>query len=194
MELHDAVARHPMQEIVGGEAMIEGADIDIVHVEQEPAIGAPRHLADKLPLRHLRATEGDVARHVLQGETAAEEVLDMTDTVNDVIQRLRGVRHGQEVVQVHAVNAGPAQMIGNPFRVHALRKVFQPAQIVHVEGRRGSDREGHAVHHDGIPLADLVEDAQRLAARDHIVLGYDLEPIDGRRSIQDLRIMLGSEA
>ena len=41
MELHDAVARHAVQEIVGGEAVIEGADIDIVHIEQEPAVGAP---------------------------------------------------------------------------------------------------------------------------------------------------------
>ena len=39
MELHDAVARHAVQEIVGGEAVIEGADIDVVDVEQEPAIG-----------------------------------------------------------------------------------------------------------------------------------------------------------
>lgn len=36
--------------------MIVGADIDIVHVEQEPAIGAVRHLAHELPFSHLGLT------------------------------------------------------------------------------------------------------------------------------------------
>ena len=40
MELDHAIARHAVQELVGGEAVVEGADIDIVDVEQEPAIGA----------------------------------------------------------------------------------------------------------------------------------------------------------
>ena len=40
VELHHGIGRYAMQELVGGEAMIEGADIDVVHVEEEPATGA----------------------------------------------------------------------------------------------------------------------------------------------------------
>ena len=117
MELDDPIARHAMQEFVGGEAVVEGADIDVVDVEQEPAIGAPCHLAHELPLGHLGLAEGDVARHVLERQPASEKVLNLADAVDDVVQRLLGVGDGQEVVQVHPVHAGPAQMIGDPFRV-----------------------------------------------------------------------------
>jgi hypothetical protein len=46
------------------------------------------------------------------------------------------------------------------------------------------------VHHDGIALADPVEHVQRLAALDHVVLGDDLEPVDGGGAFEDLPIML----
>ncbi len=193
MELDDAIARHAMQEIVGGELVVEGAHIDVVDVEQQPAIGAPRHLAHELPLGHLRLAEGDVARHVLEREAAAEKILYLADAIDDVVERLLGVRDGQEVVQVHPVHAGPAQMIGDPFGVHALGKFLQRAEIVHVERRGRGDGERYAVHHDGVALADLVEHVQGLAALDHVVLGDDLEPIDGRVAVKDLLIMLGPE-
>ena len=148
MELHDAVARHAVQEIVGGEAVIEGADIDVVDVEQEPAIGARRDLAHELPFGHLRLAEGDVARHVLERQPAAEEVLHLADALDHVVERLLGVGDGQKVVQVHAVHAGPAQMIGDPFGVDALGEPLQRAEIVHVERRGRGDRQRHAVHDD----------------------------------------------
>src|SRR5262245_41102136 len=74
MELNDPIARHAVQEVVGGEAVVEGADIDVVDVEQKPAIGAARHLARELPLGHLRLAEGDIARYVLEREPASENV------------------------------------------------------------------------------------------------------------------------
>jgi hypothetical protein len=39
----------------------------------------------------------------------------------------------------------------------------------------------------------LVEQVQGLATLDHIILGEDLEPIDGRVAVKDLPIMLGPE-
>jgi hypothetical protein len=39
MELHQAIARHAVEEIVSRETVIESAHIDVVDVEQEPAIG-----------------------------------------------------------------------------------------------------------------------------------------------------------
>ena len=39
-------------------------------------------------------------------------------------------------------------------------------------------------------LHDLIEDRQRLAARDHVVFGNDLKPIDLRVLVEDLAIVL----
>jgi hypothetical protein len=111
MELHHAIARHAVQEIVSREAVVEGAHIDIVHVEQEPAIGAICHLAHELPFGHLRLAEGHIARHVLERQPAPENILHPAHAIDDMVERLFGVGHGQEIMQVHAMHARPAQMI-----------------------------------------------------------------------------------
>ena len=111
VELHHAIARHAVKEFVGGEAVVESADKDVVDVEQEPAIGASRHLAHELPLGHLRLAEGHVARHVLKREAATEKILYLADPLDHVVERFLGVRDRQKIVQVHAMHAGPAQMI-----------------------------------------------------------------------------------
>src|SRR5215211_3023449 len=46
------------------------------------------------------------------------------------------------------------------------------------------------MHHDRIALADLVEHAQGLTARQHVVLAEDLEPVDRRITGEDFVIML----
>ena len=45
------------------------------------------------------------------------------------------------------------------------------------------------MHDYGIPLGDLVEDITRPAARVHEVLGDNLEPIDGRPVLKNVREM-----
>jgi hypothetical protein len=137
--------------------------------------------------------EGDIARDVLEREPASENVLNLADTVNDVVQRFLGVRDGQEVVQVDPVHAGPAEMVGDPFRIDARGEFFQRAEIIHVERRGGGNRERDAVHHHGITLDDLVEQAQGLAALDHVVFRDNLEPIDGGVAIENLFVMLRSQ-
>jgi hypothetical protein len=104
MKLHHAVARHAAEELVGRETVVEGAHINVVDVEQQPAIGAACNLAYKLPFGHLRLAEGHVARHVLEREPATEKILHPADAFDD---------------------ARPAQMIGDPLRLHALPSFFK---------------------------------------------------------------------
>ena len=80
VELHDAVGRDAVDELVRVEVVVEGRDEDVVDVEQQPAAGAPRQLGEELPLRHLGMGELDVGRHVLERERAAEIVLHVVDT------------------------------------------------------------------------------------------------------------------
>src|SRR3954447_14777929 len=49
------------------------------------------------------------------------------------------------------------------------------------------------MHHDGIARADPFENAERLAAGQHIVLADHLEPVDRRLTIQNLVIVLRAE-
>ena len=137
MELHHAVARDAVEKGGGVESVVEGAHIDVVDVEQEPAIGAVCDLGHELPFGHLRLAEGDVARDVLEGQAAAEEVLHLGDALHHVVERLLGVGDGQKVVQVHAMHARPAEMIGDPLWICALGERLQALQIFHVERRRG---------------------------------------------------------
>jgi hypothetical protein len=76
-----------------------------------------------------------------------------------MVEGLLGVGDRQQVVQVHAVHARPAEVIGNPFGLDARGKRLQALEVVHVERRGGGNGERHAVHDDGIAVADAVEHA-----------------------------------
>ena len=182
MELHDTVARDALQKVVRGKAVVERAHIDIVDVEQEPTIGAVRHLGDEFPLAHFRLAERHIARNILQCQATTEHILHLAHAVDHVIERFFGIGNRQQVMQVHAVHARPTQMVGNPFRIDALSECFEVAEIVHIERCGRGDGHRHAMHHDWIAFANLIEDVERLAARNHVVLGEHLEPINGRRA------------
>ena len=124
----------------------------------------------------------------------AEEILHQLHAADDVIERFLGVGDRQQIVQILAVHAGPAQMIRNPFRFDAPSEVFQVLQIFEIRRRGGSDRQRHAVHHHGIALADPVEHAQRLAARQHVIFADDLEPVDRRMALEDFVVVLRAQA
>jgi hypothetical protein len=133
---------------------------------------------------------GHVARHIFECQPPPEKILHLADAIDDVVERLLGIGDRQEIVQVHAMDAGPAQMIGDPGRLHPVRQRLQPAEILQIERGGGRDRERHAMHYDGIAFADAVKDAQGLAAIDHVIFGDDLEPVDFRLAFEDLAIML----
>ena len=50
--------------------MVHGAHMDVVHVHEQAAAGALRHLGQKLPLRYDGVAEAQVARRVLDEQHA----------------------------------------------------------------------------------------------------------------------------
>ena len=118
------------------------------------------------------------------------KVLHQLHPADDVIERFSGVGDRQQIVQVLAVHAGPAQMVRNPFRLDPPGEVFQALQIFEIGRGGGGDRQRYAMHHDGIAFADPVERAQRLAARHHVVFADDLEPVDRRIAVEDFVVVL----
>ena len=176
MELAHAGPRHGTKEGHGVELVVEGADIDVVDVEQDLAIGAPRELGDELPLGELGGGVGDVARHVLQHQAAAEMVLHAPHALGDVVERFLGVRQRQQVVHVEATQAREAQMVGNPHRLHAIDEGGEVVEIAPVQRIDRADGQRHTVQRHRIVAADAVEPVQRGATRHHVVFREHFEP------------------
>ncbi len=194
MDLLHPLGGHAGQIGVGIEAVVVGADVDIVDVEQDQAVGALRDLAQELPLGERRVPVADVAGDVFEQDAPAQELLHRRHPAYDVADRLLGVGKRQQVVEVLPGEAGPAQVIGDPQRLHALGQRLDLAQIVLVERVGAADRQGHAVHDHGIVGADAVEPFQRAPAVDQIVLGEDLQPVERRTGRRDLLVVRGAQA
>ena len=105
---------------VGIEVVILRRDVDVVHVEQDAAVGALDDLVEELPLGHLGDVELGVAADVFDGDGNLEEVLDLADLFGGDARGLEGVGHREQVVRVGAVDAAPAEVVGEPGRLRAL--------------------------------------------------------------------------
>ena len=193
MNLPNALARHSAKVVEGVEAVVVGADVDVVDVQQDPAVGPLGDGGQKLPLRDARVGVGHVARHVLEQDPPAKVVLHPAHPAGDVRDRLLGVRQRQQVMQVAAVDAGPAQVIRDPFRLDPAGEPFQAREVVEVEWIGASDGERYPVHDHWIVLADPIEEVQRLPPVDEVVLADDLEPVDGRTGLEHRRVVLRPE-
>ena len=77
------------------EAVIDGLDVHIVHVEQKPAAGAARNLAQERDLAHRRIGESDIGGGILEQHPAPERLLHLLDMVADARERLLGVGQRQ---------------------------------------------------------------------------------------------------
>ena len=101
MELLHALAPASRRGSGAIELVVARADIDVVDVEQDQAVGAAARPRAGTPIRScVEAAKRDVARDVLQQDPAAEQVLHRAHARDDVRERLLGVGQRQEVVQV----------------------------------------------------------------------------------------------
>ncbi len=95
------------------DTMVACIDVDVVDVDQQPAAGARGDRRHELVLGDRRFREREIARHVLHEQLAAEKVLHGRHAHAHVIERLLGIRQRQQVVEVPAGDAAPAQVFGN---------------------------------------------------------------------------------
>ena len=100
--------------------MILRGDVNVVHVEQNAAVGALDHFVQKFPLRHFRDVKLRVAAHVLDGDGNFQKIAHLANFLRRDSRGLKGVGHGQQIVRVAPVDAAPAKMIGKPGRFGAL--------------------------------------------------------------------------
>jgi len=118
----------------------------------------------------------------------------LEDKIHDVAQRLLGIRQRQQVVQIRAADAGPAQVIRNPRGLYPGRQRPDLANVVQIERRAAANRQRYAVHDERIVLANACQVVQRLATRYQVVLGDYLEPVDCRSFGQHGLVVIGTQA
>jgi len=176
------------------ELVIDRAHVDVVDVEQNQAIGARGDLAQKLPLCQAGIAEPDVARDVLQQDAAAEEILHGAHALDDIGERLLGIRKRQQVVRVAPGDAGPAEVVRDPGRLDALRERLELAQILAIERCAAADRQRYAVHRERIALADTHQIVQRPATGHQVILGQHLEPVDRGAGCEDRLIVRDAQS
>ena len=194
VHLRHALGRHGVEVFVGVEAVVLRGHVDVVHIEQNPAVRALDHLAEKLPLRHFGDVELDVAAHVFDRDGDLQKVLHFADIARGGFHGFPRVGHGQKVVRVAAVHAAPAEVIADPRRLRALGQALEFAEVVAVRARGVAEVHRDPVLDHAVLLEDLVEDVERAARIEHVVFGNDLEPIDERLFLQDVRVMGDAQA
>ena len=174
--------------------MVARADIDIVHVEQQQAVGAFRHFGQKIPFAAVGGAKADIARRIFDQNALPQIILHTADIVDDALQCRCVIGQRQQVMAVMRVDPGPAQMIRNPQRLDPIGERLQRRQIGAVERLVGPDRQRHTVHDHRIIGANPVERRHRASARHHIIFRYDLQPFDRLGPRQEIGIVDGTQA
>ena len=103
--------------------MILRRDVNIVHVQQNAAVGALHHFVQKFPFGHFGNVKFGVAAHVFDGHRNFQEIAHFANFLRGDSRRFKGVRHGQQIVRVAAIHAAPAEMIGEPGSLGALAPI-----------------------------------------------------------------------
>ncbi len=178
VDLRDALGGDAVDVVEWIEAVVLRRDVDVVDVEQDAAVGGFDDLVQELPLGHLGFVKFGVAADVFDGDGDLEEVLHLADARCRRLHGFEGVRHREKIVGVAAVDAAPAEVVGEPRGLRAAGQGLEALEVFAVGRLSGAKVHRDAVLDDSVLLEDLVEDLERPAAVDHVVFGDDLEPVD----------------
>ncbi len=96
MDLDNPVRGNRIDELQWIEVVVEGGNKDIVHIEQEPAIGPLAEFPDKRSFIHFRLVESHITRHVFDCYAAPEKILDPSNPVGDMVECFGRVRYSAE--------------------------------------------------------------------------------------------------
>jgi len=147
--IFDSLGRQRRHVLLGPEAVIGRAHVDVVDVEQDAAVGPLGELGEELPLGHDRVRKGEVARDVLDEDLPVQPLLHGAHARDDVRQRLLGERQRKQVVRIVAADAAPAKMVRNPRRLEAPRQGRELPQIGLVQRVGRAERQRRAVEDRG---------------------------------------------
>ena len=95
-------------------------DVNVVYVEQDAAVGALDDFVEEFPLGHFGNVKFGVAADVFDGDRNFEVVADFAHFLRGELRGFECVRHRKEIVSVAAVDAAPAEVVGDPGCLGAL--------------------------------------------------------------------------
>ena len=194
VELSDAMVRDVVEIVVRVEAMILRRNVDVIYVEKDSAIGHFHDFAEEFPLGHLGLVELCVTTDILDTDGDLDKVADGADFRGGMFRDCEGVRHGEQVVGVTAIDAAPAKVIGKPWGTGALDEGAKTLEVLTVGFIGGAEVHGDPVLDDAVLLEDAVEDLEGAAGIDHKIFRDDLEPIDDGFFLEDVAIMRDAKA
>ena len=189
-----AVGGYAVYVLHGIEAVVLRGDVDVVDVEEDAAVGCVNNFVQELPLGHLGLVELGVAADVFYGDGDFKEVLHFADAGGGSTNGLKGVGEWEEIVGVAAVDASPAEVVGEPWRFGAPGEVFESLEVFAVERLSGAEVHGDAVLDDAVLFEDLVEDFEGAASVDHVIFGDDLKPVDEGLLGEDVIVVRDAKA
>ena len=91
--------------------MIDGVDVNIVHVQMNAAVGFTGNSVEELNLIHFGKRGMQVVGGVFHSNAAAQPVLHFADTARGMLHHFFSERQRQQIVKMTAVVA-VAQMVG----------------------------------------------------------------------------------
>jgi hypothetical protein len=176
VQVAHAVQRQPVEEIQRIVAVVYGVDDDVVHVEQQVAVGGFEHRGDELRLGHFRSRLR-VVGDVLQRDAQAQLVLNDADALGDVAHRVLGEGNRHQVVEVAELVPAGGEVLGVIANAVGIQESAQIPQEIAVQGSWPPDVERQAVADEGLGLGPLAQDVPEGAPEVHPVLGGDFEKI-----------------
>lgn len=163
MELADTIDGDGLEVGVDGEAVVKGADVDVVDIQEDLAVGALGDLAQEVPFGEFAFGESDVARDIFEQDLASEGILDLLDARDDVADGFFGVGEREKVVAVVSTECAPAQVIRDPRRLEALFEGFECVEVFDRERVGIADAKGDSVHYDRAMGAHPLQHGPRAA-------------------------------
>ena len=194
MDLVDRVRRDLGQECVEVQPEVVRVHVRVVDVEQQPATRTLDDRGQKRAFGQGRVLERDVGAQVLDQHLATEEVLQLAHARRQVLDGLLGVGQRQQVVEMLAVDVGPASVFADEVRLETTHGVSHPAQVLAVERVRRAEAQPDSVQAQRVGRANTLECAHRGPAVVEVVFGVGFQPADVGHSVQDCLVVRRSQA
>src|SRR5262249_48850536 len=123
------------------EAVVAGADIDVVYIAQDTAAGTLGNGGDKLPFGDCRMAEAQITARILDENLPAEKILHHLDVLADDCERVLGQWEGQQFGEMHTFERAPRQVLRDEARLDSFSDSSQPCQMRDVEAVSAAQRQ-----------------------------------------------------
>ena len=158
--------------------MVEGIDVDVVHVEVDVAVGFPCDGVEEFHFAHFSQRAVGVIGGVFHRNPHFQYFLHAADTRGGVAHGFPGKRQRQKVVYKTVV-AAIAQVLGKKADAVAGNEIFNLFQEIHPQRVLSAQGKRQTVAGDGEAFRHLVELPARRAAHPHPVFRCDFDKADG---------------